>query len=192
MILVTTMLKRSNVWSYFSQKQHNSPVANCKKCGKTISCRGSTTSALINHLKSNDICINKKENDADCLIENENKKNKIEKPNTMLNFVKIKKESLEEILSRVAAVDGMSIYAITKSKAIKGYIESKGYKMPLSPTTVTKNIIGYYEKKKIELQNTFQNLKKDNRSFSITVDEWTDCVISRYLNVTVHVLAMDN
>jgi hypothetical protein len=133
-----TMPKPLDVWIYFLRKEYNSPVATCNKCGKSIGCKGSTTSALINHLKFHDISVNKTENDNG--EDNQNYKNrKIDKQSSMMNF--IKKESLAEILSRVAAVDGMSINAITNSKAIKGYVESKGFKMPKSPTTIHKDIL---------------------------------------------------
>ena len=58
--------------------------------------------------------------------------------NQYLKFVK--KESLNEILSKVAGVDGMVITAISKSQAIAGYVQQKGYIMTKSPTTISKCI----------------------------------------------------
>ena len=45
------MSKNSEAWKYFDDKKTASNEATCKSCGKKIGCRGSTTSALINHLK---------------------------------------------------------------------------------------------------------------------------------------------
>ena len=61
---------------------------------------------------------------------------KSKKSNTVLQF--LKKKSLNEILSKVAAVDGMAITAISKSQAIAGYVQQKRYEMPNSPTTISK------------------------------------------------------
>lgn len=43
------MSKRSAAWNYFEKR--NNAEAKCMKCGSVLNCKGSTTSALVNHLR---------------------------------------------------------------------------------------------------------------------------------------------
>lgn len=191
------MSKKSAVWNYFKKDDKNPGEAKCSKCNKSIGWKSSTT-PMINHLRLiHDIRTNLtcQPNDEDIQstiigspIPSTSKKSKLE-CNSVLNF--LKKESLNEILARIAAVDGMSIKAIAKSRAIIGYVTQRGYKMPKSPTTISNRINKFYETKRDQLREVFKKLKQANRKFSITVDEWTDCTFLRYLNVTAHVLGMN-
>ena len=98
---------------------------------------------------------------------------------------------LEEILSRCVANDGFSMNSIVKSKAINGFVTSKGFNMPKSCNTVTKCILKFFEIKKIETVSIIKDLKKNNVKCSLTEDEWSDNSIHRCLNVTLHAL-VDN
>ena len=64
--------------------------------------------------------------------------------------------------------------------------------MPKSPTTISKCINNFYKEKCTELRKNFEKLKNAKRKFAITVDEWTDCTILHYINVTAHVLRIDS
>ena len=70
-----------------------------------------------------------------------------------------KKETSTEILSKLAAVDGIAITALSKSQAIVGHVQQKGYKMPKSPTTISKCINSFYKEKCPELRENFEKLK---------------------------------
>lgn len=194
------MSKRSEVWNHFKRNEKSKDIAFCKHCSKQIGCKGSSTTPLLNHLKIHKIYINSSKlsasttNPSDIGYEqNEPSTSKKFKSTDADNSIKkfIKTRTLEEILSRCVAEDGFSINSIVKSEAINGYVRSKGFDMPKSPTTVTKCILKFYEIKKKETVSIIKELKKKNLKFSVTVDEWTDNSMNRYLNVTLHAL-VDN
>lgn len=68
---------------------------------------------------------------------------------------------------------------------------SKRFVMPKSANTVTKHILHLSAKTKNDLKEKIDNLKKQNVKFSLTVDEWSDNCMKRYLNVSLHVLSAD-
>lgn len=184
------MSRKSEVWKFFKKDEKRFGEATCCKCEMNIGWKSSTT-PMINHLKLRHNILISKSVSSENEIENDipKKKQRIESSN-ILQFVK--KESLNEILSKVAAFDGMTITAMSKSEAIAGYVKQRGYKMPKSPTTISKCINSFYKEKCIELRDKFEKLRIAHRKFAITVDEWTDCSIVRYVNVTAHVLAIDS
>lgn len=167
----------SGVWEYFEKTFSSSNDAKCKMCNSLIKCKGSSTSGLITHLKT----IHK------IVIKNikEDKTTEVPKKQIKLDEF-IKRETLAELLSKCAAKDGMSLRMITKSDAIREFIQKRGFVMPKSQTTVKNLIISFYEIKKQELFDKISALKKCGERFSITVDEWSDININRYINVTLH------
>ena len=53
----------------------------------------------------------------------------------------------------------MAVTAMSKSLAFASYIQQKGYKMPKSPTTISKCINSFYKEKCTELRENFEKLK---------------------------------
>ena len=110
------------------------------------------------------------------------KKAKI-KQKSITSFLEGKKESLQTIVSQLAAVDGFSIHAIGKSKFIRDSISVKGVFLPASDSSIMNlvhrehNDIQKEVKSKIELK-----LKSDTR-FSLTLDEYTSVCCRRCMNV---------
>ena len=184
------MSKKSKVWEFFKKDEKNIGEAKCGRCNTNIGWR-SLTAAMINHLKlRHNILMSKSvsnDNDGESNIPKK-------KQNTEISNIWpfVKKESLNEILSKVAAFDRMAITAISKSQAIAGYVQQKGYQMPKSPTTISKCINSFYKEKCVELREKFEKLKTANHKFAITVDEWIDFSILRYVNVTAHVIGIDS
>lgn len=172
--------KKSEVWIHF--EKHSSEEATCRKCGNNIKCKGSSTTPLINHLKRHEIYINKRTSNQEETTSV--KSSKIVNSQQILKFVK--RESLGELLAKCAAKDGFSIHAITNSSAIREFIHKRGFEMPRSRNTVKKLIIQFYEQKREELKNNLNTRKNNEQKFSITVDEWTDINMKRYMNVTLH------
>lgn len=87
----------------------------------------------------------------------------------------VRRQSLEEILAKCAAKDGISF--------------NTNFTMPNSATTVQKLVLKYFEEKKTETKELIQKRLKLFEKFSITVDEWTDIASRRYLNVTLQLVA---
>src|ERR1700690_3966984 len=113
---------RSQVWNYFTKVSTTSAKCNLCKPPKVsvIGCKGSSTGALITHLKLHSIDINQ------ISLEDENPSRSVQ---TNLNRF-IKAETLPEILAKCAAKDGFSFNAILHSSTIRGYISFKGLSMP--------------------------------------------------------------
>lgn len=56
----------------------------------------------------------------------------------------LKRDTLEELLTKCAAKDGMSLRMITKSDAIREFIQKRGFVRPKSQTTFAKLIISFF------------------------------------------------
>ena len=64
--------------------------------------------------------------------------------------------------------------------------------MPKSQTTVSKCINIFNKEKYTELWENFEKLKNAKRKFATTVDEWKNCTILRYVNVTARIFGIDS
>ena len=172
---------RSEVWYHFEKYLNDN--AKCNVCGDIIQCRGGSTSPLINHLKRHSIMICKRTSvrDGECV---DVSSKKIMQQSSLSSF--FKNVTIGELLGKCAAKDGFSLNAILKSEALKEFIQKRGYVMPRSATTIHKHILDYYQLKIDDLKNKLHMLKAHGNKFSITVDEWTDISVKRYLNVTLH------
>ena len=92
----------SKVWKNFDHADNNEGT--CKHCYRNISCKGGSTSGLLRHLKSNhSFSLEDKERPFTA------KKVKIQQK-SITSFVNIKKESLQIIVSQLAAVDGFATF----------------------------------------------------------------------------------
>lgn len=176
-----SIANKSEVWSNFKKVAEDR--ARCNHCNKMLSCKGSSTSNLHHHLKAiHNIITDKKTETTDkqetpgpsCL----------QKQISISNF--IKRSSLEEIVSKLAAFDGFSINSITTSSFIRESIQQRGYSLPKNNSRVMDLIYTYYDKAKSETINELDRIKKDGKCFSITLDEWTSKRNRRYLNINVH------
>ena len=98
----------------------------------------------------------------------------------------IQRKSIEELLVKCAAYDGLSIHAMRYSSAIAEFITKRHYKMPSSEKTIKKLIIGTAKERKLELKDKIPRINQSGTRFSITIDEWTSCNFKRYLNETLH------
>jgi len=172
--------KTSKVWEYYTQVEKKK--AECNTCKKIIGIVDSSTTSLLKHLKTHDIHPNldKRElEDADSEVGCS-----IKKSRTIMDF--LKRSSLEEIISKLAAVDGISIRAITRSEFIRESISNRGYKLPKNETDVMQLIHDHFkamkEKMIVELSEKFKN----NLRFSLTLDEWTSSRMKKYVNVILH------
>ena len=109
----------SKVWKHFDHADNNEGT--CKHCRKNISCEGGSASGLLRHLKSkHSLSLEDEERPFTAM------KAKIQHK-SITSFVNIKKESLQTIVSQLAAVDGFSIHAICKTKFILESISAKGF-----------------------------------------------------------------
>ncbi|XP_075161719.1 uncharacterized protein LOC142234469 [Haematobia irritans] len=180
----------SYVWEYFEKQQNDSSNAKCSICKKILSCRGSSTSSLIQHLRN----IHKKEmepktkrqvDSPEVVMDEEPDTSKRKKYGPLDQYTVKKSNTLSDILARCVAEDGMSVRALKKSKTVNEYIAIKGFKMPASEATIWSLIHDVYEEKKKEYMDIFSKVKNNDGRVSITVDEWSDISGTKYVNVSV-------
>ena len=176
--------KKSEVWDSFKKTTSNMAQCQVKNCSESVSNKGGNTTTMINHLaKIHGISMKRKRS----ATEDENQESQPAKrvSNTAM-FSFVSRESLNEIIAKCAAKDGLSFSTIVKSEAIQGYVKNRNYKMPTSSSTVQKYVVEFFEEKKAETKKSIERQLNQGEKFTITVDEWTDLVMRRYLNVTLH------
>lgn len=182
-------MNKSEVWDSFKKLEMDKAI--CNHCNKMLSCKGSSTSNLHNHLKAvHKIIIEKK---SETIVEEETpgSSSSSKKQTKILNFMKVKRKSLEEIISKLAAMDGFSINSLTNSSFIRESLQQQGYSLPKNNSRVMDLIHTFYDNAKRETIITLDSIKKNRKKFSITLDEWTSKRNHRYLNINIHHLAED-
>lgn len=174
----------AEIWQYFEKYPADRDKARCRKCQQILSCKGSSTSGLLRHMK------NKHEINVIPPANTDNSATKGSasilptKQPSMLKFVK--RQSLAEIVARLAAKDGFAINAITKSDFIRQSISNRGYSLPTSRSAVMKLVSDYYDYARLETRKEIQSRIQSGKLLSLTLDEWTSQSNKRYMNVNVH------
>ena len=165
--------KKSEVWDHFSRQ---GDLARCNICNTQICCKGGCTSAMRNHSRS------KHKISFNDMTETVAKKCKVQ--TDIVQYCK--KESLAEIISRLAALDGFSFHGIVKSQFIRTSLKEKGYNPPLCPKTAASFVISFGKSIKETLSKQFTNLIMNGIRFSISLDEYTSCRNRRFMNINLH------
>lgn len=104
---------------------------------------------------------------------------------TELTFTPVIHRTLPEIVSRLAAVDGLSVNAICRSEFIRHALKKEGMNLPKSPTSVM-DMIGQFAD--VCRENVISELRRRvdrGERFSVTADEWTSNANKRFLNVNL-------
>lgn len=188
-------METSKVWKYF-KKNKVAASAQCQKCPKTIACKGSNTSGLVRHLAhvhkinikdetreeseastSSDVSAPKKSRsgyESECMQQQK------------LNFKITPKQSLGEILAKLAAKDGFTINGITKSDFIRDSLSAKGYKLPRCVNDVMNLILKYYDEKEKEMIKELSDICSSGNRLGVSIDEWTSIRNKRYFSVICH------
>lgn len=159
---------KSEVWQHFTNDERMK-IATCKICEKTIN-SSYGTSSLKKHL-------NKIHN-----IEIVTKNSSNILPSIGQGS---SKASIAELISKCAVQDGMSFKRICHSEAAKCFLQSYGFEMPNSPTTVRSYVMDFAKLQKENIKRTISNSIEKNKKYSFSIDEWTDISLRRYLNITL-------
>lgn len=183
----------SEVWAYF-EKLAGSESATCKQCGRNIKCKGSSTGGLIKHARGvhnleiptaknpeKTVSSSATATSSQSPAESSSAAKRL-REGTILSFVK--RESMQEIVSRMAALDGFTISGITKSQFIRESLAKRSFKLPKDKKNVMNLVHSYFETAKKEFIAEIQTLK--DGKFCLTLDEWTSFRNRRYLNVNIH------
>ena len=123
---------KSRVWEHYEETSSTS--ATCNHCKRILKRSLGSTTNLSNHLKIiHGIVLEKKVQGA---LQEEDESTgtgtagatQAKKQKTIDSY--LKRESLEEILSKLVAVSGFSMHAVAKCSFIEEAIKAKGYKIP--------------------------------------------------------------
>lgn len=187
----------SEVWKYFKKK--GPEKAQCNRCPKELSCKGSSTSGLARHLTTvHGINIKYRSDEESSQASTSAslpatgtstspppEKKAPMKQTSLDQHIKMP-NTIGEVVSKLAASDGISIRAITNSDVIRGYVTKDGLKMPKCESDVMKLIMAFAEEKREEIIATMKKYVDNNGRFSITLDEWTSIRNRRYFNINLH------
>lgn len=195
-------MEKSKVWKYFT-KIKDKEAAQYLKCPKQISMKGSNTSGLVRHLEHiHKISIKSQSEtepmpstsascDTGTIGAEDAQPSAPKKPKTSvqqtLTFQPKHKQSLGEIISMLAAQDGLTIRQITRSDFIRESLEQRGFRLPKNASGVMKLILQFYEEKKKETITFLRELRNNQSArFSLSIDEWTSLRNQRYFNLCLH------
>ena len=98
----------------------------------------------------------------------------------------IRKDTREEQVTKLAAVDVFSINAITKSEFIRQSFSKKGFVLPKNPSGVIGLVHKQYFKVKDHIDSKIRSRVSAGSRFSLSLDEYTSLNNRRYLNIIVH------
>lgn len=165
----------SEVWKHFSRTSSTKDaMAVCNICKKKLSCKGSTTSSLIRHLENvHKLNLKKRRHDADGPTNVQSTRTSTQtqqkKPLTMDKY--LTNHSIEYIVAKLAALDGFTINAITKSSFIRDSLARRSLRLPKHPADVMNLIHKYYEDTaKKQIINKIEMQIKAKKKFSLTLD----------------------
>ena len=179
------------VWEYFDRAigKGISDEAKCKKCAAIIKCTGGSTSGLLRHLKSKHSIEKPSPTQSADSSETQSGssskrfKSACSQP-TLQSFMK--KNTREEMVAKLIALDGFPPSAVSKSEFIRQAFSDKGMLLPKNPTHVMQLVYKQYEITKDVVMMEMQRSLKSGKRFSLSLDEYSSLQNKRYLNINVH------
>ena len=170
------MTRRSDVWKLFEKYAGE---AKCLVCKKNLCCKGSTTTGLRNHLLIHNIQLG-----LDHISDNEPPSKKHSTQSLLPSFSK--KQSLDEVIARLAAEDGFSYLKISRSKFIRSSLKEKGFTPIQDHSTVSRMVFRYANHVKGVITSQLKFLLANGKRMSVSLDEYTSVQNKRYMNVNIH------
>ena len=159
-------------------------MAECKSCRKVLKCEGGSTKGLHVHLRSaHQIDLLKRPNNEEIDLEESIKP--ISKVVRKLDYY-MNDASLQAVLARMTACDGLSFNIFTTSSDLRKSIAALGHKLPKSVVGIRDQVLKYGTQLRDEVTRSLRNVKSKGEYFSLTLDEWTSMQNKRYLNINVH------
>jgi hAT family C-terminal dimerisation region len=176
-------------WTYFTKsKDKLSGICTVKQCNKVIKAVHGSSSGLRAHLLTqHGINLQKRTNSDDSSASTsapKTKKNKI----TSYFPSSTKDKSMEAIISRLVARDGVPFEKFITSDDLRDLFSNSTKKMelPKCGKSIKKTVMDYYAKKKSEVCRDLESKQAQGMRFSLTFDEWTSLRNRRFMNINVH------
>lgn len=186
------LIKKTPIWDHFLREIKSGEYAKCKWCEKILKTSGGSTSSLHKHISALHKMVMKplkragSESLAELSTSSPEKRSNL-KCSTITNYLIMGDNSIEAVLSRMTAEDGLPFRIFITSVEIRKSLNSRGFDVPKSATTIRDMVMRYgatiRQKYKVELES----LKRQGKLFSLTFDEWTSSRSRRYLNINAHI-----
>lgn len=93
---------------------------------------------------------------------------------------------MEERVCRMVAKDGFPFSKFITSIDLRELFESEGHKLPSSASTIQTMVMAYGASIRKKTIGELETLKKLQKRFTLTFDEWTSLRNRRYLNLNLH------
>ena len=94
--------------------------------------------------------------------------------------------SLQVVLARMTACDGLSFNNFTTSSDLRKSLTALGHELPKSVVGIRDQVIKYGKQLRDEVTRNLRDAKSKGEYFSLTLDEWTSMQNKRYLNINIH------
>lgn len=159
----------SEVWNYF--EKCDSERAVCNNCNKKLCCKGSSTSNLKSHLKAVHNITFEKNMDAPINIGEASASTSCTKRKQCNLHSFLKRSTLEEIVAKLVAKDGISANSVMKSSFIRESIQERGFSLPKTHSRVMELVHTFFEQAKQETIEFINAIKKRDGKFALTLDE---------------------
>ena len=166
---------RSPVWKHFTAiAEKNS--AKCDICGHEI--KTSTSTRKYHLIKIHKVHIPASED------QKEEPPAKKVKQSKITAFVK--KQSVEEVMAKLAAKDGFTFHAIANSSFIRKSLTLQGLQTPRDPKTVAKMVLMFTNDKKHDMVKEIEAMIQCGKRFSASLNEYTSIKNRRLASVNLH------
>ncbi len=169
--------KTSKIWNYCKINKDEPGKVRCNLCGCVFK-TGTSTSSFTNHL------INVHKINFDDV---NSSKNPIQ--SRIFPWFKLsnKSDSIEKVISRLAALDNISFKVIAESKDIQLGLVSQEYKsIPKNRQSVSCLVNAFAQNIIVGIKNETKTRLLQGERFSLTLDEYTSSRNRKYLGVTLH------
>lgn len=174
-----------DLWQYATKIVKGKEIsAQCKKCPTIIKFSGGSRTAFLRHLKNKHGIDLKQQNEAEDAQDVSEGQPVTKKAKTIASYL-VPKQNLAEIVSEMA-INGISIFAITRTKFIRDSVAARGFKLPSSENSVMKLVHNDYEDKKARLIQEIHLRKEKSLKFSMTIDEYLSTRRHRYFSINLH------
>ena len=186
------MSARSAIWNYFTESENNPDKATCNSCKNVYSCKGGTTSSLINHLCSkhkdiHDTFLKGKKRpsvDVQPSVEPRTKQAKLE--DCIPLNEKVLNDKFEDAMVDFLAESGVA-FKVVELDSFKNLINVANKRVKVKHrTTYSKLIKVKAEEIKKELFSIIEAVKEDLNCVAFTTDMWTSRAGTPFMSLTLH------
>lgn len=178
------VFKMEGVWRFFL-RHITGGSGKCKTCDTILAITAGSTGALHNHLHKH-----RADAAVDAFLDQKAVKRthkQQQAPEYKITEFLIEKEPFDKIVSRMAVMERIPFSRFEKSKDLRSYFHSRGYKLTHSGTQIREIIISYSNQERKEMSKNLRDMVNSGSLLSLTMDEWTSVANRRYANVNAHI-----